>query len=74
MTYNKKELVEVKNPEDYELPRISLDNSFIFCRNNNYFIYQNNYNQYANHYKNSFQHGGISMEEMIIPFVVMRPR
>ena len=74
MSYNQKEVVEIKNPEDYELPKISFDSSFIFCKNDNYFVYQNNYNHYANHFRDSFQHGGISMEEMIIPFVTLLPK
>ena len=74
MSYNQKEVVEIKNPEDYELPKISFDSSFIFRKNDNYFVYQNNYNHYANHFRDSFQHGGISMEEMIIPFVTLLPK
>jgi len=53
------------------LPVPNVNSSYIFARENNYLCYPNNYNYYANYYRNTFQHGGISMEEMIIPFVKM---
>jgi hypothetical protein len=66
--------MEVTSPEEIKLPAPNLNSKFIFARGQQYFVYQNHFNHYANYYRNSFQHGGISMEEMIIPFVVMRPR
>ncbi len=74
LNYNPKDVFEIKNPELVHLPRISLNHSFIFATGNDYFVYQNEYNQYANYYKNTFQHGGISMEEMLIPYVVLNPK
>ena len=51
------------------LPQINLSSSYVFASVDYFFAYPNNYNHYANYYKNTFQHGGISLEEMIIPFV-----
>ncbi|MDD3151676.1 MAG: bifunctional response regulator/alkaline phosphatase family protein [Bacteroidales bacterium] len=69
--YNKKQAMEVKNPEELFLPKTNLTSTFAFAKGNDFFAYPNNYNYYANYYKNSFQHGGISMEEMIIPFILL---
>jgi hypothetical protein len=66
--------MEVNDPKALQLPSTHINSKFIFAREQQYFVYQNNFNHYANHFRNTFQHGGISMEEMIIPFVVMRPR
>lgn len=74
LTYNKKDVVAAKNPEDFNLPRISLSHSFIFAKENSFFVYPNNYNYYVNYFRQTYQHGGVSLEEMIIPFVVMQPR
>ena len=74
MSYENKKVVEVKNLNEFELPKTFLDSSFIFAKNDDYFVYQNNYNHFANLYKNSFQHGGISMEEMIIPYATFLPK
>ena len=74
LSYPSKSVMEVNNPKDLQLPAAHLNSKFIFAKEQQYFVYQNNFNHYANHYRNTFQHGGISMEEMIIPFVVMRPR
>lgn len=71
---NKKEVFEIKSPELAYLPRLNISSTFIFCHNNDFFAYPNNYNQYVNYYKNTFQHGGISMEEVMIPFIVLEPR
>ena len=49
-----------------------MDSSFIFAKDNDYFIYKNNFNHFAKLYNNTFQHGGISMEEMIIPLAIMK--
>ena len=51
------------------LPSTNLSSMYIFAGNENFFAYRNNYNHYVSYYKNTYQHGGISMEEMIIPFV-----
>ena len=66
------EVFEVRNPADAFLPRTNVSSNFVFCRNDDFFAYPNNYNYYVNYYKNTFQHGGISMEEILVPFIVMR--
>lgn len=51
-----------------------MTSTYAFACNNDFFVYPNNYNYYANYYKNSFQHGGVSMEEMIIPLISLSPK
>lgn len=74
LQYNKKEVFEVRNPDDIFLPRMNVSSSFIFCKKNDFFAYPNNYNYYVNYFRNTFQHGGISMEEVLIPYISLRPR
>lgn len=74
LDYNKKEVFEVKKPEVIFLPKSNLSDTFIFAKEDLFFAYPNNYNHYVSYYKNTFQHGGISLEEMIIPFVVLSPK
>lgn len=74
LQYNSKEVYEVRNPDDIYLPRLNVSSSYIFCRSNDFFAYPNNYNYYVNYYRNTFQHGGISMEEVLIPYVVLTAR
>ena len=74
LSYNQKNVMEINDPKSIKLPAQHINSKIIFAKEQQYFVYQNNFNHYANHFHNTFQHGGISMEEMIIPFVVMRPR
>ncbi|HET6245775.1 MAG: bifunctional response regulator/alkaline phosphatase family protein [Bacteroidetes bacterium] len=74
LDYIKKDVFEVKNPNDAYLPKIHVSSTFVFVKGDKFFAYPNNYNYYVNFYKNTFQHGGISLEEMLIPFVVMNPK
>ncbi len=69
LSYPEKEVYEILKPQDYNLPRPHLTSSYIFAKNNDFFAYPNNYNHYVKYYKDTFQHGGISLEEMLIPFV-----
>ncbi len=69
LQYSKKDVFEVLNPADAFLPRLDVSSSYIFAKENLFFAYPNNFNYYANFYKNTFQHGGVSMEEMLIPFI-----
>jgi DNA-binding response OmpR family regulator len=73
LNYNKKEVFEVLQPEHVRLPRTNLTTSYIFALNNDYLVYPNNYNHFVNLYRNTFQHGGISMEEMLIPLATLSP-
>jgi CheY-like chemotaxis protein len=74
LNYDAGDVYEVRHPEEIFLPRINVSTSYVFCRENDYFVYPNNYNHFANLYKNTFQHGGISMEEMMVPFIELFPR
>ena len=67
LSYNPNEIFEVKRPAEIHLPKSHISSTYIFATNNDFFVYPNNYNQYVNYYRNTFQHGGISLEEMLIP-------
>jgi hypothetical protein len=71
LTYNPKEVFELRKPEQAFLPRIHMSSTWVFARENDFFAYPNNYNHYVNYYRNTFQHGGISLEEMMIPLVIL---
>jgi CheY-like chemotaxis protein len=74
LNYNPKEVFEIRNPADAFLPKVNVSTSYIFAQNNDFFVYPNNYNQFVNFYQNTFQHGGISMEEVMIPFAVLKAK
>ncbi|MCK9561363.1 MAG: PglZ domain-containing protein [Bacteroidales bacterium] len=69
LQYNPKEVFEIKKPQQAFLPTTHMHASYIFAQEHDFFAYPNNFNHYAKYYRNSFQHGGISMEEMIIPYI-----
>lgn len=69
LTYNEKEVFVVKNPEEAFLPKSGFGSSFVFTLEDDFFVYPNNYNYYVNYYSNTFQHGGVSLEEVLIPFI-----
>ena len=72
LTYQSKDVIEAQHPEKIMLPKTHLSSSFIFAREDKYFVYPNNYNHFAKLYNDTFQHGGISMEEMLIPYVQLK--
>ncbi len=74
LTYDQKDVLEAKPPSDVHLPAITMSSSFIFAKSDLFFAYPNNYNHYVSYYRNTYQHGGVSLEEMIIPFIVLDPK
>ena len=74
LSYNKKEVFQVAHPEEAFLPKNKLSSEFVFAREADFFVYPNNYNHFVNYYAQTFQHGGISLEEMLIPFVVLKAK
>ncbi|MBP1840873.1 response regulator [Formosa algae] len=74
LTFESKDVLEIKNPKSAHLPTLNMSSSFIFAKNDLFFAYPNNYNHYVSYYRNTYQHGGVSLEEMIIPFVVLQPK
>lgn len=69
LAYEPKDVFVVKNPADAFLPKLHPSSAYVFAKENKFFAYPNNYNHYVTYYRNTFQHGGISLEEMIIPFI-----
>lgn len=74
LTYEDKDVYHVKDPKAIQLPTINMSSSYIFAKNDLFLAYVNNYNHYVSYYRNTYQHGGISLEEMIIPFLVFNPK
>jgi hypothetical protein len=69
-----KHAVYVKNPADYKLPKRGVTINYIISKEDYYFVYPTDYHKYLTHYKDTFQHGGISMEEIILPVIKMEPK
>jgi DNA-binding response OmpR family regulator len=74
LDYVKKDVFEVRNPADVFLPKLNVSTSYVFAKQDLFFAYPNNYNHYVTYYRNTFQHGGISLEEMVIPYIVLSPK
>ena len=74
LSYNPREVYEIKDPRKVFLPSPNVSTSYIFAWGDNFFAYPNNYNHYVSYYRDTFQHGGISMEEMIVPLVTLTPK
>ncbi|WP_310557493.1 bifunctional response regulator/alkaline phosphatase family protein [Flavobacterium sp.] len=74
LTYENKEVYAVKDPKRIGLPSINMTSVYIFAKNDYFLAYVNNYNHYVSYYRNTYQHGGISLEEVIVPFLVFNPK
>jgi DNA-binding response OmpR family regulator len=74
LNYQSKEIYEIMNPSDIYLPRPNVSTSYVFCKNYDYLVYPNNYNHFVKYYNNTFQHGGISMEEILAPIVILKSK
>jgi CheY-like chemotaxis protein len=73
LDYDPKKVFELKNPEKAMLPKTNISSRYIFALNKDYLVYQNNYNYYAGYYKDTFQHGGVSMQEVMLPVACLEP-
>ncbi len=74
LTYEDKDVYAVTNPKEIYLPSISINSPFIFAKEDYFFAYPNNYNHFVKYFKNTYQHGGVSLEEMIIPCAIYSPK
>ena len=74
LNFDSKTVISFKVPEEAGLPKPNFNSAFIFAKNDGYLCYPNNYNYYVNYFKNTFQHGGVSLEEMLIPAIVLEPK
>ena len=74
LDYNAKDVFEVRDPSKIFMPRRHITSPYIFAHENDFFAYPNNYNQYVQYYDSTFQHGGISMEEILIPFITLQSK
>ena len=74
LAYNPKEVFEMVKPEEYFLPKMNVSTRWIFTSGSQFFAYPNNFNYYVKYYTNTFQHGGISLEEVLIPIITLKSK
>ncbi|MBI0401829.1 T9SS response regulator signal transducer PorX [Cyclobacterium marinum] len=74
LNFESGKVFEVDKPDEARLPRLNISSSYVFAVEDYFFAYPNNYNYYVNYYRDTFQHGGVSLEEMIIPIVHLQPK
>ncbi|MDD2634728.1 MAG: bifunctional response regulator/alkaline phosphatase family protein [Bacteroidales bacterium] len=74
LNYNKKDVFEILNPDEAYLPKTNISSTYVFAQGTDFFAYPNNYNYYVKYYKDTFQHGGVSLQEMIIPLIHMKSK
>jgi CheY-like chemotaxis protein len=74
LQYERRDVLAFRDPKNAGLPRPNVSSTFIFAKEDRFFLYPNNYNHYHNYYKNTFQHGGISLEEIICPIIKLRSK
>ncbi|MBF0596103.1 T9SS response regulator signal transducer PorX [Faecalibacter rhinopitheci] len=74
LQYDPKDVLAIDQPEKFHLPKVNVTSKYIFAKENLFLTYPKNYNHFVNYYKDTYQHGGISLEEIIIPLVVLTPK
>jgi DNA-binding response OmpR family regulator len=74
LSYNAKEVFEIKNPQKIHLPVSNISSRYIFAYGDCFLVYPNNFNYHVNYYTNTYQHGGISLEEMVLPLITLQPK
>ena len=74
LNFSDKDILKIKNPEEYSLPTFDVNTEYIISGDNKYFVYANQFHKYSNLLKNSFQHGGISLDEVFVPLIHLKNR
>jgi CheY-like chemotaxis protein len=74
LTYNEKDVLACRHPENFKLPSPYVNGTYIFAKEDYFFVYPNNYNKYVHYFENTYQHGGISLQEMLIPFIELQKK
>ncbi len=74
LDFNSKEVFYSRSPEELKLPKSNVSSTWVFATEDRFFAYPNNYNHYVKYYRDTFQHGGVSLEEVIVPLVTLSPR